>query len=1029
MPLKRFLVRSFAFVVLLIFALLMTTNYELNTVSADWNTDLTPPNSCAGVRAGSTANCTVPGTSSVSALSDPSGTLQIFVVIKCADNTSTGETGCRSIETVSVDNYGSFNCSSIPCSFNFLGNGSYGNTETIFVNYTVRDNSGNATTRRDSGNVTYPPQPTINCSFSSNPTSLNNLTPGQTVIFTDTSTMFNGGTINSWNWSTSAGNPVSGIGSSFTWTAPTTPGTYSAGIINLTIDDFNGAPGQGANPASCSNTNPITVINTTPPPPAPTSCSFSGPTTVCTGQTVQFDGRSSTNTTSWYWQTTPFGAGSPSSGFVSTFDWTAPSTPSFPTMNLAASGPSGADSCSSVITVQSCSAPPPTPTPVITCSFDSSVPLNGLTPGQTVTFTDTSTITNGGTITSRNWSTSAGNPVSGIGTAFNWTAPNTPGTYPGSTVQLLVSGSGASDQCQVGSNITVTNPTPPPPVGPPTCNILGPISLQSDTNGNYASTTTGTVTGWVWSASGGTFNSPPGIFGTSSNWKSTNINLHTLFLTVSGPNGSGQCSLDVNITPTPPAFDFSLAHGGDITVTRGSSGTNNIFVNLNAGNTQNVSLGQTGSLPTGVGWNLSTFNCSPNCTSVASITTTTSTPLGSHPITIQGVGGGLTRNTTFMLNVVTDPTPPPPVIPPSVTCGFNGPSGLQTNQSGTYTSTSSASGGAVINNWTWLANGGSFASPFASATGWSSAAAGTYTLTLTVQDTVRGLSQQCSASVSVSTGPPPFDFSLINGGNVSVVAGQQGQNPLTVSLVSGTPQLVTFNSPSGLPANTSFVYGLTGCTPQPSCNSTLYINTTSATPTGTYPVIVTATGGGITRSTSFNFIVTGVTPPPPTCPDGQPPRNFSSCSGTQCSAQFGCPSGILCVDDTQCVPPPPPPAPGAVSCTITGPTNLNVGQNAFFQSNTTGGVTSWVWTVTPLDGNTPNTGFSETLGSWGAFIANNYTIDLTVSNRSFSNQCQLGVSVTNPPPAVTPPPPINLPWIQTTGGDVHSNQNINTPAR
>jgi hypothetical protein len=100
-----------------------------------------------------------------------------------------------------------------------------------------------------------------------------------------------------------------------------------------------------------------------------------------------------------------------------------------------------------------------------------------------------------------------------------------------------------------------------------------------------------------------------------------------------------------------------------------------------------------------------------------------------------------------------------------------------------------------------------------------------------------------------------FDFSLSNSGNKNSQKGGSAQNQINAALLSGGTQPVDF-SVSGLPsgANASFSNAQCG----PACSSNLTVTTSAATPTGTFPLVVTGTGGGKSRTTSFNLTVTDV---------------------------------------------------------------------------------------------------------------------------------------------------------------------------
>ena len=94
---------------------------------------------------------------------------------------------------------------------------------------------------------------------------------------------------------------------------------------------------------------------------------------------------------------------------------------------------------------------------------------------------------------------------------------------------------------------------------------------------------------------------------------------------------------------------------------------------------------------------------------------------------------------------IESPSPSPSAA--SITCGFTGPTSLNTGEVGTFTSTSVTTSG-TIDSYTWTASGGDPLSGIASTFAWSSGTAGTYTITLTVTS-VDGTAA-CSADVVVT---------------------------------------------------------------------------------------------------------------------------------------------------------------------------------------------------------------------------------------------------------------------------------------
>jgi hypothetical protein len=106
----------------------------------------------------------------------------------------------------------------------------------------------------------------------------------------------------------------------------------------------------------------------------------------------------------------------------------------------------------------------------------------------------------------------------------------------------------------------------------------------------------------------------------------------------------------------------------------------------------------------------------------------------------------------------------------------------------------------------------------------------------------------------------PFNFSLANSMSLSATQGSSATNTITASIVSGSPEPVSFSA-SGLPSGASASFSQKTCSP--TCSSLLNIATGASTPAGTYPITAAATGGGVTRTTSFALMVnTDSTSPP-----------------------------------------------------------------------------------------------------------------------------------------------------------------------
>ena len=106
--------------------------------------------------------------------------------------------------------------------------------------------------------------------------------------------------------------------------------------------------------------------------------------------------------------------------------------------------------------------------------------------------------------------------------------------------------------------------------------------------------------------------------------------------------------------------------------------------------------------------------------------------------------------------------------------------------------------------------------------------------------------------VSFSVANIAYDYSLSNGGSKTITQGQSTTNTITSTLSLGTTQTVSFSS-SGFPAGATSSFSPTSC--NPTCTTTITINTISSTPSGNYTINVNGIGGGLTRATNFRLTV------------------------------------------------------------------------------------------------------------------------------------------------------------------------------
>jgi subtilisin family serine protease len=97
-------------------------------------------------------------------------------------------------------------------------------------------------------------------------------------------------------------------------------------------------------------------------------------------------------------------------------------------------------------------------------------------------------------------------------------------------------------------------------------------------------------------------------------------------------------------------FDFSLSNSGNNAVVQGSSTTNSITTTIIAGTSQPVSFSVSG-LPNGVTGAFSTTVCNPTCTTVLTLSASSTATVGTTTVTVTGISGIITKTTSFVLTV------------------------------------------------------------------------------------------------------------------------------------------------------------------------------------------------------------------------------------------------------------------------------------------------------------------------------------------------------------------------------------------
>lgn len=295
-----------------------------------------------------------------------------------------------------------------------------------------------------------------------------------------------------------------------------------------------------------------------------------------------------------------------------------------------------------------------------------------------------------------------------------------------------------------------------------------------------------------------------------------------------------------------PVGDFSLsASPSSRTVTPGYPASYGITITPSGGFTNQVTLSVSG-LPSGA-----TASFSPNpagSSSTLAITTGTSTPPGTYPLTVTGISSTLSHTTTLTLVVSSTPDFLLSASPSNQTVVEGG----STSYTATVTLTNGLSTGATL-SVTGLPTGatGTFSPNPASGTSTlsvtttTSTPPGSYPLTITGTDA----GQTHTAGVTLIVSQP--DFSLaVTPSNQTAVQGRSTTYTATVTPLLGFAGQVSL-SVSGLPT------GATGSfSPNPaSSTSTLTVTAGTTTPAGAYTLTVNGTSGALSHTATTTLTV------------------------------------------------------------------------------------------------------------------------------------------------------------------------------
>ena len=266
-----------------------------------------------------------------------------------------------------------------------------------------------------------------------------------------------------------------------------------------------------------------------------------------------------------------------------------------------------------------------------------------------------------------------------------------------------------------------------------------------------------------------------------------------------------------------------------------------------------VQLSLTG-LPSGVTYSFNPSQGTPPFNSILTIATSSSTPVGTHTITVKGTGTGVSDQKTITLKVVKPAAFILSLSPPSLTIqqGGSGTTTITVNPISGYNkkvtiSLISAPPGVTASFSTNPVNPGS--STTATIHVSASATPGTYSV---VFKGVGEDGKEATATLSLTITEKPFDFIVkVSPKTITVDEGQDAVITIQVDLLSGTGKPVTL-SLLGLPAGTTYSFSTTTITPPGT--SVLTIKTTGLT--GTYTVTIKGKHGTVEKTDSFTLKIT-----------------------------------------------------------------------------------------------------------------------------------------------------------------------------
>lgn len=304
-------------------------------------------------------------------------------------------------------------------------------------------------------------------------------------------------------------------------------------------------------------------------------------------------------------------------------------------------------------------------------------------------------------------------------------------------------------------------------------------------------------------------------------------------------NNAGQPSFSINTSPTSQI------------VAQNASTTFSFTVVPANGYTGTVAFNVTG-LPVGATASFAPTSITTSGTTVLTVTTAATTPLGSYPLTVTGSDGTVGHNSTITLNVA-NPDFSLSATPASQTAlqgqSVNYTVGLTPlNQfAGTVSLAVSGLPAGATATFTPASLTTSGNSTLAVSTV-ATTPAGSYTLTIT------GTSGALTHTASVTLVVSAVDFSLAAApASQSANQGTTATYTVTQTAINGYAGVVSYSA-SGLPTGATFTF--TPATVTGAGTTSLAITSAGTTPIGSYTITISGTDGINTHTTTVTLVVT-----------------------------------------------------------------------------------------------------------------------------------------------------------------------------